>query len=67
LNAVTCEPFADMAIFCGFLYVFTFAYPSPFVVPISLSGQTGFEAMVDTGASHSVMKHSLPFLWRRSP
>ncbi|GEM08210.1 hypothetical protein Rt10032_c05g2227 [Rhodotorula toruloides] len=37
-------------------------YPSPFVVPISLSGQTGFEAMVDTGASHSVMKHSLPFL-----
>lgn len=38
------------------------AYPGPFLLPISINGKDGFQGMADTGASHSVMKHSLPSL-----
>ncbi|GAA5996885.1 hypothetical protein JCM11641_000616, partial [Rhodosporidiobolus odoratus] len=38
------------------------AFPRELLAKVALQGQNGFDALVDTGASHSIMKHSVPQL-----
>lgn len=38
------------------------AYQRPLLAPLGLNGRDGFQALVDTGASHTVMKSSIPML-----